>query len=473
MPNSPLLSLPYLASAQAQKHVTHNEAVSLIDGLLHLSVISRVVATPPGVVVDGDRYLIAASPTGDWLGQAGTVAFRMEGAWRFLTPRKGWRLWVEAENILLAFDGANWLPPAAPTQLQNLTLLGVNAAADVTNKLAVSSSSVLFNHVGAGIQFKVNKNAAANTASLLFQDNFSGRAELGLTGDDNLHFKVSADGSTFSESLVISGTNGLVTAKNNLALDPQSADPTTPTNGQVWYNSTSGKFRARQNGTNIDLVTAASADGDKGDIVVSGSGAVWSLDVAQARGTLSINNIDNTSDVGKPVSSAQASALAAKEPSIAVGTTAQYWRGDKSFVTLDKSAVGLANVDNIADANKPVSSAQASALATKEPTITSGTTAQYWRGDKSFVTLDKIAVGLTNVDNTSDVNKPVSTTQASALALKAPLASPTFIGTPTSTTPSALSNNSTLATTAYADAADLVISALVQAQLQARFFTLN
>lgn len=54
------------------------------------------------------------------------------------------------------------------------------------------------------------------------------------------------------------------------------------------------------------------------------------------------------------------------------------------------------------------------AFATKEPNITAGTTAQYYRGDKTFQTLDKTAVGLANVDNTSDVNKPVSTAQAAA-----------------------------------------------------------
>lgn len=48
-------------------------------------------------------------------------------------------------------------------------------------------------------------------------------------------------------------------------------------------------------------------------------------------------------------------------------------------------------------------------LAGKEPTITAGTTAQYWRGDKSWQTLNSAAVGLGNVDNTSDINKPVST----------------------------------------------------------------
>lgn len=59
-----------------------------------------------------------------------------------------------------------------------------------------------------------------------------------------------------------------------------------------------------------------------------------------------------------------------------------------------------------------------SALNGKEPTITAGTTGQYYRGDKTFQTLDKTAVGLSNVDNTSDANKPVSTAQQTALDLK-------------------------------------------------------
>lgn len=58
------------------------------------------------------------------------------------------------------------------------------------------------------------------------------------------------------------------------------------------------------------------------------------------------------------------------------------------------------------------------ALAGKEASITAGTVSQYWRGDKTFATLDKSAVGLGNVDNTSDANKPVSTAQLSALGLK-------------------------------------------------------
>ena len=54
-------------------------------------------------------------------------------------------------------------------------------------------------------------------------------------------------------------------------------------------------------------------------------------------------------------------------------------------------------------------------LPVSEPAISAGTTLQYWRGDKSFQTLDKIAVGLANVDNTSDAAKPISTATQTAL----------------------------------------------------------
>jgi hypothetical protein len=89
-------------------------------------------------------------------------------------------------------------------------------------------------------------------------------------------------------------------------------------------------------------------------------------------------------------------------------------------------------------------------LSGKEPTIAAGTTAQYWRGDKSWQTLSKTAVGLANVDNTSDINKPISTATQTALNAKAPLASPTFTGTVTVPAPSA---GTDAATKTYVDSA--------------------
>lgn len=90
--------------------------------------------------------------------------------------------------------------------------------------------------------------------------------------------------------------------------------------------------------------------------------------------------------------------------------------------------------------------------ATKEPTITAGTTAQYWRGDKSWQTLNKAAVGLTSVDDTSDVNKPVSTATTTALNLKANLAGPTFTGVPSAPTAAVTTSTTQIATTAFVNA---------------------
>jgi hypothetical protein len=68
--------------------------------------------------------------------------------------------------------------------------------------------------------------------------------------------------------------------------------------------------------------------------------------------------------------------------------------------------------------NYPTVDAVNAGLLTKEPAITSGTSSEYWRGDKTFQTLDKNAIGLNNVDNTSDADKPISTLQATAIGLK-------------------------------------------------------
>jgi hypothetical protein len=91
-------------------------------------------------------------------------------------------------------------------------------------------------------------------------------------------------------------------------------------------------------------------------------------------------------------------------------------------------------------------------LSGKENTIALGTTAQYYRGDKSWQTLDKSAVGLTNVDNTSDLNKPISTATQAALNLKANLLSPSLTGTPIAPTAAVGTNTTQLATTAFVNA---------------------
>jgi Protein of unknown function (DUF2793)/Pectate lyase superfamily protein len=214
MDSTPNLALPYIFAAQAQKHVTHNEAIRNLDALVQLSVLDRDLSMPPTAPDDGQRFIVGPTPSGVWSGQAGKIAAFQDFAWMFYSPRVGWVVWVADEAKLLAWDGSQW---TASGGTNNPTpLLGVNATADATNRLSVSASASLFNHDGADHRLTLNKAMAAHTASILYQDGFSGRAELGLAGDDDFHVKVSPDGTTWREAIVINRSTGGVRFPNTL-----------------------------------------------------------------------------------------------------------------------------------------------------------------------------------------------------------------------------------------------------------------
>ncbi len=106
---TPNLALPLLSAAQAQKHVTVNEALSRLDGLVQLSVQERNLTAPPASPADGDRYIVAAGATGAWTGWDGDVVLFTGGAWVRLRPQEGWRVWVEDEGVLVVRMGGAWL----------------------------------------------------------------------------------------------------------------------------------------------------------------------------------------------------------------------------------------------------------------------------------------------------------------------------------------------------------------------------
>ncbi len=209
MSNTPNIALPYIVAAQAQKHVTHNEAIRALDALVQLSVLDRDLAAPPVAPLDGARYIVAGSPTGAWAGQTGRIAAWQDGAWMFYPPRDGWVAWVADESKLCAWNGTAWVV-AGGSGVNPVALVGVNTTADSTNRLAVAAANSLFSHDGTDHRLKINKAAAANTASIVYQDAFSGRAEFGLTGDDDFHLKVSADGAVWKDAMLIDRASGRV-----------------------------------------------------------------------------------------------------------------------------------------------------------------------------------------------------------------------------------------------------------------------
>jgi hypothetical protein len=213
---SPLLKLPYILPAQAQKHVTHNEALRLLDIIVQLAVISRSETSPPATPTLGDRFIVRAPATGAWAGQATRLAFYGEAGWEFVQPLAGWQAFVRDTGELVAFDGAAWAAAGAPAELPRL---GISTSADATNRLAVSSPAILLNHAGDGHQVKVNKASPADTASLLFQTGFSGRAEMGTAGNDDFSVKVSPDGADFFTALRVARASGVVGFPSGVDID--------------------------------------------------------------------------------------------------------------------------------------------------------------------------------------------------------------------------------------------------------------
>ncbi len=214
---TPRTGAPLLAAAQAQKHVTHNEALYQFDAFLCARFLDRDLTAPPSTPSDGDTYLVKATATGGWTGQSGKIAYCADGAWRFYAPFGGLVAYVADESKLIVYTGSAWVDYASLMVLQNVPLIGVNTTATAPNLLTVESNAVLFTDVPTGsggtgdVRATLSKQAAANTASFLFQDNFSGRAEIGLAGDDNFHFKVSPDGSTWHDAIIVTASSGLAT----------------------------------------------------------------------------------------------------------------------------------------------------------------------------------------------------------------------------------------------------------------------
>ena len=163
--------------------------------------------------------------------------------------------------------------------------------------------------------------------------------------------------------------------------------------------------------------------------------------------TTSVHGIADTSVLATATTVATAKTQAVEEAGLAADT-----KVSTAVAALTKSSVGLGNVDNTADASKPVSTAQQTALDAKLSTAAAATTyapieSPTFTGTVAGIT--KTHVGLANVDNTSDANKPVSTATQTALDLKAPKATPTFTGTVTASNDLVVDGNLTVNGTTF------------------------
>jgi hypothetical protein len=135
------LGLPYLLAAQAQKHVTHNEALRLLDAMVQLSVLDRTRTAPPASPADGNRHLVASGATGLWAGWDLNIAFWVDGVWMRLIPRKGWLVWIAAEQAFVVWNGSAWDTVGVPQDVSDAIFSLVNDA-DPTKKALFSLSGI-------------------------------------------------------------------------------------------------------------------------------------------------------------------------------------------------------------------------------------------------------------------------------------------------------------------------------------------
>lgn len=184
------LSLPYILSAQAQKHVTHNEALRNLDAIVQLSVVSKQVTDPPPSPPDGERHIVGAGATGVWVSREGLVAAYQDGAWAYHTPRPGWRVWLEDEARLEVFDGAEWIDPEQPAPTGAYTRTQTREEQlELSGETVVTASQFLDRSIVLGVSVRVLENitgAASFDVGILGELNKFGGSLGTLVGDTNI-----------------------------------------------------------------------------------------------------------------------------------------------------------------------------------------------------------------------------------------------------------------------------------------------
>ncbi|MDO5757294.1 MAG: DUF2793 domain-containing protein [Rhodobacterales bacterium] len=138
------LALPFIMASQAQKHVTMNEALRLLDGIVQLAILNRDLTDPPASPSEGDRYIPATGATGDWAGWDQSIAYWIDGAWMKILPSTGWLAWVVGEAQAVIWSGTAWIPMANAMGFisQSASVVVARSANDGTTGVGVAEETL-------------------------------------------------------------------------------------------------------------------------------------------------------------------------------------------------------------------------------------------------------------------------------------------------------------------------------------------
>lgn len=164
MSESVRLKLPYLEAAQAQKHVTVNEGLAVLDALVSATALDKDLTAPPGGESDGDAYIVAAGSSGAWAGWDDSLAAVIDGSYVRHLPFEGMMVWVADEASFYVYASGAWTAygGGALSDLSDVTITAIAAG-----ELLVWDGADWINRTlaEAGIAAASHSHSAADIAS--------------------------------------------------------------------------------------------------------------------------------------------------------------------------------------------------------------------------------------------------------------------------------------------------------------------
>jgi hypothetical protein len=228
MVNTPNLQAPYIEAGQAQKHVTHNESLRIIDNVLYIVVPNLNTNTPPASPAEGTRHIVGSAPTGLFVGQAGKLAAFSDSAWHFHTIRIGWTVFNTSDQKLYIWIGS-WLAVGAsgaggsgPTNISisdktaNTFQLNSDTGGDVIVPSATITEAGLMTATdkvkldALPTETTLNSSLATKQNNILFREEFT---DLGVAGDvTTIRFVGDSTTATLAGSVLTVTSTGITQA---------------------------------------------------------------------------------------------------------------------------------------------------------------------------------------------------------------------------------------------------------------------
>lgn len=212
MADTPLLGMPEIAESQSSKYITHNEALRIIDALVHLAPIDKDLTSPPGSPSDGDLYIVGPSATGGWSGHDDDIAYYSSSSWIFITPQEGMQAWMQDEDSFYTFEGASagWVQGSGLGATTFLGLTDTPSSYSGTNEyyVRVNSAGNALEFVAPPYDMGGYRNGKPGASEEIyrfvfvrgvdFADDFSGsRASAGTAANAETIFSIRKDGVEF------------------------------------------------------------------------------------------------------------------------------------------------------------------------------------------------------------------------------------------------------------------------------------